>query len=109
MGKIDEFYKKDMEYRATMIARQEIQILEWGRGLKKVPPEVLSGIDLPEEITLKAFIPALYEDPVDWEAYEWQYDAFMELAGKINTICEKCNEEAVKCLSEHQQLISKKV
>lgn len=108
MSKIDEFYKKDMEYRATMIARQEVQVAEWGKGLKKVPPEVLAGIELPEEITLRAFMPALYENPVDWEAYERQYAAFTQLSGKINAICEKCNEEAVKCLYEHQQLISKK-
>ncbi len=108
MSQIDEFYKKDIEYRTTMIARQEVAVLEWGKGLKQVPPGVLDGIDLPEEITLKAFMPALYQNPVDWEAYEEQYNSFTKLSAKINGICMKYNEEAVKCLFEHQQLISRK-
>jgi len=108
MGQIEEFYKKDMEYRTAMIARQELAVQQWGEGLRKLPAGVLEGVELPEEITLAAFMPALYENPVDWEAYEKQYQKFTEFSEKINQICMRYNEEAVQCLSKHQQLISKK-
>lgn len=108
MSQIEEFYKKDMEYRTAMIARQELAVQQWGVGLKKLPVDVLEGVELPDEITLAAFMPALYKNPVDWEAYERQYQEFTEFSEKINQICRKYNEEAVQCLSRHQQLISKK-
>lgn len=109
MSQIEEFYKKDMEYRTAMIARQELAVQRWGEGLKKLPAGVLGDIKLPEEITLEAFMPALYKNPVDWKEYDQQYQKFTEFAEEVNQICRKYNEEAVQCLSKHQQLISRKV
>ncbi len=108
MSQIDEYYKKDIEYRASMIATQEATIKAWGEQIKEVPKEVFEGIELPEEITLKSFMPSLYENPINWEAYDKEYDAFSALVEKIDAIVVKYNEEAIQCLSKHQQLISGK-
>ncbi|MCI9050690.1 MAG: hypothetical protein HFI05_02010 [Lachnospiraceae bacterium] len=86
--------------------KQEIQIAQWAEKLYKVDPFILKDIELPDEISLYAFMPELYKDNPDPRIYEQEFAAWKELEKKVNAIADKYNEEAKRCLLEYQQLNS---
>lgn len=105
----EELLKEAREYLTVTRAKQEVLVAEWAKHIKQIPKELLSEIDLPEDITLYSVIPELYKDEPDENVYEEQYNAFMKQVEKINKIAMKANEDAKQCLLKHQQLTSNKV
>lgn len=97
--------REDFVHKRT---KQELDVKAWAEKIKKVNPEVLSGVELPEDISLRSLIPELYEDEPNPEIYHSQYVKAVQLFDQVNAIAEKYNQEAKKCLLEYQELSSQR-
>lgn len=97
--------REDFVHKRT---KQELDVSAWAEKLKKVDPEVLRGVELPKDLTLRGLIPELYKDEPDPVIYHEQYVKAVELFEKVNVIAAEYNQEAKKCLLEYQELSSQK-
>lgn len=83
-------------------AKQEVRINAWGEKISKVNKEILEGIELPEEITLKALVPELYAENPREEVYLEQLQKANDLITKVNEVAAKHVNEAYNKLKEYQ-------
>lgn len=102
-----ELLNKIRENFLSERTKQEMQIAQWAEKLCKIDPFILKDVKLPDEISLRTFMPELYKDNPNPDIYEQEFAAWKELEQKINTIANEYNEEAKKCLLEYQQISSK--
>jgi hypothetical protein len=106
-SEVMELDRKEREAFVSTRMQQEIKVSAWAEKLLKVDPEVLAGVELPEEITLRALIPEFYVDEPNQAVYDKQWEAADKLFEKVNKIIEEYNKEALRCLSEYKVLVSK--
>lgn len=107
---LQEYIELEKKYRDTLIhnrTKQEMAIQTWAEKLRKINnPDILKDVGLPEEITLRAFVPELYEENPRQEIYHEQYLKMCEVFNKVNAIAEAYNQEAKQCLLKFQELSS---
>lgn len=99
-----ELVQKIRENFVHSRTKQEMAIQTWAENLKKVDPEILKGVELPEEISLRTLMPELYADKPNQAVYHEQYLKACELFATVNKIADAYNQEARKCLSEYQAM-----
>lgn len=97
--------REDFVHKRT---KQELDVNAWADKIRKVDPEVLRGVELPEDLSLRGLIPELYSDEPDPNVYHAQYVKAVELFNKVNVIAAEYNREAKECLLKYQELSSQR-
>ena len=84
--------------------KQEQIILNLAQYIRKAPKELLAELPpIDHEITLKGFIPALYEDEVNRKAYAQQLYKCNAFIDAWNKLVDKNDAEAAAILEEMRQ------
>ena len=96
-----ELAKAKREMFLAARTQHEIAIKAWAEKISKVDKSKLEGIELPEDISLRTFMPEAYEDNPNQEVCDQQFEAMMKLFGQINEIAIKYNQRALQELQDY--------
>lgn len=100
--------KQERERFVAERAQLEREVADWWRNISALDPDIVEALELPKtDLSLQTLCPELYSDKPDVEVYHRQYIAAKEMIDRVNACADKWNEEALKCLSEFQELNSK--
>ena len=91
--------RKTMFIEARAKTQQEIE--RFFESIKDIPPEVLTGIDIPQDTRIEAIVPSLYKEPLDPDKYTEEINAFKALYTTIMQRVEEVNKEAMECLKDY--------
>lgn len=85
-------------------AKQEMQVATWANDINQVDLTLLEGIKMPASLSLKGFVPELYEENPRPQVCAEQYAAMQATMRELEARQYAILEEAEKCLQEYREM-----
>lgn len=86
VNRLNRVYSERKADFLKLRTEQEVEFAEYSQFIKSHASYFKGKVDLPEEFSLKAMIPELYEDEPDEAVYQEQLQKTAELFRKINAV-----------------------
>lgn len=84
---------------------EEKKLEEFAKNITSVNiKEVFGDIEIPNEISLRAFCPEAYEENPDPAKYTEQYDRMIKILTPINDRIREILKESAECIQQFKQM-----
>lgn len=97
-----ELIRKRQENFIETRTKIETEVNTFLASIENVDTDIKEQVEYNSSMTAKNLLPELWNEPFNMDTYKAQLKELNEFIDRVHTICDKINQEAMRCLMQLQ-------